>query len=40
MTAKHLRNIPLKLYRDFLKDQGCVSIGPQVDTNIGPELIY
>lgn len=24
MTAKHLRNIPLKLYRDFLKDQGCV----------------
>jgi hypothetical protein len=24
MAAKHLRNIPLKLYRDFLKDQGCV----------------
>ena len=23
MSAKHLRNIPLKLYRDFLKDQGC-----------------
>lgn len=24
MSTKHLRNIPLKLYRDFLKDQGCV----------------
>lgn len=23
MSTKHLRNIPLKLYRDFLKDQGC-----------------
>ncbi len=21
--AKHLRNIPIKLYRDFLKEQGC-----------------
>ncbi|MFT7283314.1 type II toxin-antitoxin system HicA family toxin [Nonlabens sp.] len=24
MSTKHLRNIPLKLYRDFLSDQGCV----------------
>jgi hypothetical protein len=24
MSGSHLRNIPLKLYRDFLKDQGCV----------------
>jgi hypothetical protein len=24
MSPKHLRNIPLKLYRDFLKSQGCV----------------
>ena len=23
MSAKHLRNIPLKLIRDFLKEQGC-----------------
>lgn len=23
MSTKHLRNIPLKLYRDFLTDQGC-----------------
>jgi len=23
MSTKHLRNIPLKLYRDFLRDQGC-----------------
>ncbi len=25
MSTKHLRNIPLKLYRDFLEDQGCSS---------------
>ena len=24
MSTKHLRNIPLKLYRDFLSEQGCV----------------
>lgn len=24
MSSKHLRNIPLKLYRDFLTSQGCV----------------
>jgi hypothetical protein len=23
MSTKHLRNIPLKLFRDFLVDQGC-----------------
>jgi len=23
MSTKHLRNIPLKLFRNFLKDQGC-----------------
>lgn len=23
MSAKHLRNVPLKLYRDFLIAQGC-----------------
>ena len=23
MSTKHLRNIPLKLYKDFLKEQGC-----------------
>ena len=23
MSTKHLRNVPLKLFRDFLKDQGC-----------------
>jgi len=23
MSTKHLRDIPLKLYRDFLRDQGC-----------------
>lgn len=23
MSTKHLRNIPLKLFRDFLIDQGC-----------------
>lgn len=23
MSTKHLRNVPLKLYRDFLKHQGC-----------------
>jgi len=24
MSTKHLRNIPLKLYRNFLIEQGCV----------------
>lgn len=24
MSTKHLRNIPLKLFRDFLIDKGCV----------------
>lgn len=24
MSGKHLRNIPLKLYRDFLIEQGCI----------------
>jgi len=24
MSTKHLRNIPLKLYRSFLTEQGCV----------------
>jgi len=24
MSAQHLRNIPLKLYQDFLTAQGCV----------------
>ncbi|MET4083031.1 hypothetical protein ABIB40_002998 [Pedobacter sp. UYP30] len=24
MAGAHLRNIPLKLYRDFLTDKGCV----------------
>ena len=24
MAPQHLRNIPLKLYRDFLKAQGCI----------------
>lgn len=23
MSSKHLRNIPLKLYRDFLREKGC-----------------
>lgn len=23
MSTQHLRNIPLKLFRDFLSDQGC-----------------
>jgi hypothetical protein len=23
MSTKHLRNIPLRLFRDFLLDQGC-----------------
>lgn len=23
MSTKHLRNIPLKLFRDFLVDKGC-----------------
>ena len=23
MSTKHLRNVPLKLYQDFLKEQGC-----------------
>ncbi len=23
MATQHLKNIPLKLYRDFLKEQGC-----------------
>ena len=23
MSSKHLRNVPLNLYRDFLKAQGC-----------------
>lgn len=26
MSTKHLRNVPLRLYRDFLKDQGCKCI--------------
>ncbi|MFA5300387.1 MAG: type II toxin-antitoxin system HicA family toxin [Lutibacter sp.] len=24
MSTKHLRNIPLKLYREFLTEQGCI----------------
>lgn len=24
MSTQHLRNIPLKLFRDFLKEKGCV----------------
>lgn len=24
MSGTHLRNIPLKLYREFLEDKGCV----------------
>ena len=24
MTTKHLRNVPLKLFKEFLKDQGCI----------------
>lgn len=24
MSRKHLRNIPLKLFRAFLKEQGCI----------------
>lgn len=23
MSSKHLRNVPLKLFKDFLKDNGC-----------------
>jgi len=23
MSSKHLRNVPLKLFKDFLKEQGC-----------------
>jgi len=23
MSSKHLRNVPLRLYRDFLKSRGC-----------------
>lgn len=24
MSTKHLKNIPLKLFREFLKEKGCV----------------
>ncbi len=24
MSGSHLKNVPLKLYRDFLKEKGCV----------------
>jgi hypothetical protein len=23
MSPKHIRNVPLKLFKDFLKEQGC-----------------
>ncbi len=40
MSTKHLRNIPLKLYRDFLKEEGCSVIGKMEDTSIGQERTY
>jgi hypothetical protein len=24
MSSKHLRNVPLKLFREFLKEKGCL----------------
>lgn len=40
MPAKHLRNIPLKLYRDFLKEKAVNVPEKKTVMNIGQEKIY
>lgn len=40
MSTQHLRNIPLKLFRKFLKEQGCSCNRIRGGMSIGQDLIY